>query len=504
MSGTFYSAGGLRRASWLRPGFNLRLAAVALTLALGVSVVVWIQSSVGRRMARVQQEFGAIEAEGFYIGVTVRTRFRKLNDSLLNAHLKGPAAGRAAFLAESRDLNRWMLSRESSLTTPRERVLFNRLESAYARYLASAEALLQVDDPKAARAGLARTYEDLMALSAPVLEAVGHFVLAQQAAFNVFLRDSQSTLGGLHQLLTLSLVLLLCAILALALFAYRSLIAPLHRRLAESRVLVERHEKLAALGTLAAGVAHEIRNPLTAIKFRLFSLRKSLPPDFAENEDALVISGEINRLDRIVKDFLQFARPSDPDPAAVPARQLLQDVHDLLAPQLEKAGVLLQLEPGASPWIHADTQQIKQVLINLVQNAADSVRIHGIITLSLALERSALPGAASSPAAILSVADTGRGIPPDVQNRLFDPFFTTKEGGTGLGLAIAARIVEKHHGALRYQTQLNRGTTFQIVLPVLENQEPASAPARLRSPALKAASSPRAPAQPPPNPCTES
>ena len=111
-----------------------------------------------------------------------------------------------------------------------------------------------------------------------------------------------------------------------------------------------------------------------------------------------------------------------------------------------------------------DLAQIKQVLINLVQNAADSITQGGTITLRARHDRKNLPQGETD-VVILEVADTGDGIPPEVEKRLFDPFFTTKETGTGLGLPIAARIVEKHGGALQYQTQVNHGTTFGIVLP---------------------------------------
>ena len=127
----------------------------------------------------------------------------------------------------------------------------------------------------------------------------------------------------LQRLFMLSLLLLVALAVALALLVYRGMIAPLRAQLSESQALIARQEKLAALGALGAGVAHEIRNPLTAIKFRLFSLKKSLPPDFAENEDARIISEEINRLDRIVKDFLQFARPSEPELVRIPAERIL-------------------------------------------------------------------------------------------------------------------------------------------------------------------------------------
>ena len=281
----------------------------------------------------------------------------------------------------------------------------------------------------------------------------------------IFLAESNGTLTTFKQLLQLSVVLMLVLAAALVIMVYRGMIAPLRHQLTESQAVITRQEKLASLGVLAAGVAHEIRNPLTAIKFRLFSLKKILPVAEANNEDAVMIGNEISRLERIVQDFLRFARPSEPELVALPAQRLLQSVFDLLNPQLEKSAIELRLLPGQPAWVRADTQQIEQVLINLIRNAAESIGRDGVISLCTRWEgrRDALVA--------LEVSDNGKGIPDDVQKRLFDPFFTTKEGGTGLGLPIAARIVEKHGGDLRYHTELNRGTTFSVVLPRLDENE---------------------------------
>jgi signal transduction histidine kinase len=161
----------------------------------------------------------------------------------------------------------------------------------------------------------------------------------------------------------------------------------------------------------------------------------------------------------------------------VPADQPLREVRDLLAPQLETSGIKLIFENSQPTGIRIDPQQIKQVLINLVQNGADAVGKDGSVTLRARLDHKRL-AEHETEVVILEVADTGKGIPPDVQKRLFDPFFTTKDTGTGLGLSIAARIVEKHGGALQYQTQVNRGTTFGIVLPRANNEDPNSADRR--------------------------
>src|SRR5439155_15542449 len=145
-----------------------------------------------------------------------------------------------------------------------------------------------------------------------------------------------------------SLALLLLAGGGLAVVVYRELIAPLRVKLVESQALMERHEKLASLGMLAAGVAHEIRNPLTAIKAWLFIQQKHLQPGSPEQADAEIIASEISRLERLVKDVLLFARPSEPHLVTVPVEQPLREAQALLAPQLEKAHIRLACENSVS------------------------------------------------------------------------------------------------------------------------------------------------------------
>src|SRR5207248_957822 len=154
--------------------------------------------------------------------------------------------------------------------------------------------------------------------------------------------------------------------------------------------------------------------------------------------------------ERIVRDFLQFARPSDPQWAVVSAGKPLYEVQTLLLPGLEKSGIKLVVAEAVPAQIRIDPQQIKQVLINLIQNAADSIGRNGTITLRAVADEKRLANQQMD-VVVLQVSDTGKGIPEAVQKRLFDPFFTTKDTGTGLGLPIAARIIEKHGRALQYQ-----------------------------------------------------
>ena len=135
---------------------------------------------------------------------------------------------------------------------------------------------------------------------------------------------------------------------------------------------------------------------------------------------------------------------------------------------MEKAAIQLLLESPPDLWVRVDPQQIEQVLINLAQNAAESIERDGVIRLRARKDVARLAGR-SAPVVVLEVSDTGKGIPPDVQKRLFDPFFTTKEEGTGLGLSIATRIVEQQGGALQFTTQIGRGTTFSLLLPEAEH-----------------------------------
>ena len=251
---------------------------------------------------------------------------------------------------------------------------------------------------------------------------------------------------------------------------YREMIAPLHLKLVESRATIERQEKLASLGVLAAGVAHEIRNPLTAIKARLFTLRKAVQDCLNAVEDANVIEREINRLERIVRDVLQFARPAEPQREATSAVALLHETRDLMRSQLEKSNIELTVGDSIEVTINGDQNQLKQVLLNLIRNGAESIGEDGKIVLRSRTERINL-GGRSGNVAILEVMDSGKGISPDVQKRLFDPFYTTKAAGSGLGLSIAARIIEQHGGALRYKTEIGCGTTFGIVLPLKSSDE---------------------------------
>jgi len=296
------------------------------------------------------------------------------------------------------------------------------------------------------------------------VQQIEKLTAADRAGAERFVNETSATLNRVQRFLFLSLLGLLISGAVVVILIYRRMVAPLRTTLTESRTIIERQEKLASLGVLAAGIAHEIRNPLTAIKVRLFTLKNSHRPGTSEHEDLQVIHNEINRLESIVQDFLQFARPAEPDLQTTPVAQLLQATCDLLASDLARRSIQLKLEVRADAPVQVDPDKMKQVLINFVQNGADSMKPGGTVVLRSRLERQVLHGRPVN-AVVIDIADTGKGMPLEVQKRLFDPFFTTKEQGTGLGLPIAARIVEQHGGVIQYHTQPERGTTFSVVLP---------------------------------------
>jgi signal transduction histidine kinase len=480
MNGTNYSTGGSRRITRLAPQVKLRFFGFIIVVLCGTALLSWITHSLWTQLDRLQKDYAAVKSESFYSGVHLRGALRALNEKLLQFGISQDPTFRDAFLSDSADLKDWLTTNQvhlaetvnlhliSNVEVAKQLTILKQINELYQSYVTEATVMVSKTNRSVSANSFEATYRKVREISSGFFPLCDNLVASQRERFVEFLHGTQETLASHEQLLMVCSALILGMTVLLAIMVYRGMIAPLQVGLTESRSIIERQEKLASLGILASGVAHEIRNPLTAIKFGLFSLRKAVP-DVAGNEDASVIGNEIDRLEGIVQDFLDFARPSEPKLAKTEAHTILREVYDLLNPQLRGQAIELRLEDRASEnvAVYADAQQVKQVLINLVQNSAESIGRNGAITLRARRDDAELDGRVR-PAAILVVADTGKGMPPEVEARLFDPFFTTKEGGTGLGLAVSARIVEKHGGILRYETEINHGTTFEVVLPGLE------------------------------------
>ena len=240
-----------------------------------------------------------------------------------------------------------------------------------------------------------------------------------------------------------------------------------HFELEKSREHLLQAEKMALVGKLAAGMAHSIRNPLTSVKMRLFSLGRTLELSVPQKEDFQVISEEIRHVDTIVENFLEFSRPPKLKIQSVSPSEVVDHVLQLLHHRLESYGVNIKLDRRAFlPEIQADPEQLKEVLVNLVVNACESMEGGGTIAIH---EQESVVETLGR-AVTIRVTDNGPGIPDSIQGKVFQPFFTTKEEGTGLGLSIANRIVEEHGGWMDLRSEEGEGTTFVITLPVKESK----------------------------------
>ncbi|HEY9172283.1 MAG TPA: ATP-binding protein [Verrucomicrobiae bacterium] len=450
-----------------RRSYGYALASVLLVLVVG-----WVGRTAWKELRQLHRSFASVQENSFRHAEHVEASVRELNETVLRWDLRRQPADRAAFQVESQALQQWIRAGRASVTmSSQERTLMEQIGAAFDDYVAQSTRLMEEQERPGATTSSQPMSERMRNLSANVLTLCEELQTAERAARTVFLKDSQQALGWVRQLLLVTFAMLVVLVGTAVVALYRGVIGPLRIELGESRAIAARHEKLASLGTLAAGVAHEIRNPLTAINVRVHGLKRSLQAGSSEHEDVTVIDEEIRRLDGIVRDFLDFARPAAPRLVPLAAEALFSRVQSLLAPQWNRTAIRLKVEPPPAVKVRADPHQLEQVLINLLRNAAESIEGEGDITLRARADTARLAGRAT-PAVILEVTDTGKGIPPEVQKRLFDPFFTTKESGTGLGLAIAASIVTKHGGMLQYRTQVGRGTTFSIVLPRVVQNDP--------------------------------
>ncbi len=224
-------------------------------------------------------------------------------------------------------------------------------------------------------------------------------------------------------------------------------------------------EKLASIGRLSAGVAHEINNPLTTILTSAMLLQEDLEPDDPANEELQTIANETLRCRKIVTSLLDFARQNKPQKICTNINDIVTD--SILLTQKQAAfkdiAVTAQLA-GELPDQMLDKGQIEQAVINLVLNAVESTPEGGAITATTATDDSA-------DHIRIEIKDTGVGIPPEHMNAIFEPFFTTKETGTGLGLAITHGIIQQHGGTIDVSSRLNGGTCFTITIPVKQGKD---------------------------------
>lgn len=268
--------------------------------------------------------------------------------------------------------------------------------------------------------------------------------------------------GDMRQETSLSLISRYASIL-LSNIQLKEAIRAMRGHYEEILVKKETAEKLASLGTVAAGLAHEIKNPLVSIK----TLAQLLPerfddPEFRDHFATIAIN-EVDRIGHIVSDLLDFAKSTEPKVEPIEMGRFIGDILGMLSSQFTKKGISVKKilnDPLAV--IYADHSQIKQVLLNLFINSMEAMPHGGEIIVEVATDK----GSAEGERVILKMTDTGSGIREEDRACLFEPFFTTKGTGTGLGLSICKRIIERHQGEISIESEYNKGTTVTLIFPV--------------------------------------
>lgn len=234
---------------------------------------------------------------------------------------------------------------------------------------------------------------------------------------------------------------------------------------------IERMERLATLGELSAGIAHEIRNPLAGIKTSAQVLEESFSPGDFRSQLVSRIVKEIDRSNELLKKFFNFAKPSKPKQEFQNIEMIIDGVYLLLASRLRKKNILFKTDFAESiPQVYIDSSQIEQVILNVFLNAVEAIINSGEIHVKIfiAQKTKLKEDSALSDAICIRISDDGVGIPDDRLEKVFNPFFTTKSDGVGLGLSISSRLLEENGGKIELESKEDEGTTFRIYLPIIE------------------------------------
>jgi two-component system, NtrC family, sensor histidine kinase HydH len=242
----------------------------------------------------------------------------------------------------------------------------------------------------------------------------------------------------------------------------------------EDRLARIRTERLAQLGNLLAGFAHEVRNPLSTISLNLQLVLEEFrepetPRDKRTEKRIATVEAEVRRLQKILEEFLGFARAPEPKLTPVDLNQRLEAVLDFHQPELRECNVSLRFYPGTDiGLVPADWDHVQAAVVNLVRNAKDATPPGGEILVSTVRDGGFV---------LIRITDTGAGIPVDMQPRVFDPYFSTKKSGTGLGLPTARRVAAEHGGSLTLESEVGKGTQFTLRLPAPQHSADGSHPA---------------------------
>ena len=377
-----------------------------------------------------------------------------------------------------------------------------QIESVYATYIAAKDralALYEKGDPGAGAA----LHREVRANFFRIYELCEKFKTAHKKAIDLTVEDSRTDAQNLRYVGLLAIVTVVLLSLLINYIFTRHILEPIrklaaeadhlgegrvsgnelaalkssvhglienaeqtHAELVRSRESLMQSEKMAMVGQLAAGTAHSIRNPLTSIKMRLFSLGRSNKLSQDQQENLSVISTEIGHINKILENFLEFSRPPKLTMKPHSPSQVVDNTLRLLDQRLKSYGVTVQIvRKGALDNVLLDAGQFKEVLANIIINACEAMEKGGQVTITETMDSINK----NRDTAVIRIQDNGPGIPASIQDEVFHPFFTTKDDGTGLGLSICFNIISEHGGCLVLDSQEGQGACFTITLPARED-----------------------------------
>ncbi len=313
-------------------------------------------------------------------------------------------------------------------------------------------------------------------------QAPTHLVFVACYVLGVFLHDPNGSFGFLQEQdfiirVTLLLGVALCSgAMSRLLKSRQEDLANALGRLRRTQDRLVRSERLAVLGQTAAGVAHELKNPLASITNAVYYLNKrigdSADEEMRKNMD--IVREEVRRSDRIIMDMLDHSSQTERSRAVVEINNIVREILADVRPEARSSGIRVHADFGMRlPLIRADEHQLRMAIRNLVDNACQAMKAGGSLSVATSLRqgRSVL---GAREAIVVTVADTGEGIPEELRDRIFEPFFSRKKDGTGLGLFAASNAVQAHGGHLEVESEPGRGAAFSVVLPVEDVVQPSA------------------------------
>jgi signal transduction histidine kinase len=411
-----------------------------------------------------------------------------------------------------KNFDKWLADARRTAETDGEKRLLDRLEAVYDDYVAKRDEVVELFDAGKTEAARALLVHEVSDLNDEAYRLCEDFINANLAYVATTTSHVRGEMRRVTWMVAVCVVFTITLGVALLWLLFRRVLLPLRRMVADaqrfagdapisehelptdelravgayfralvsdvadtrssleaSRSRLMNAEKLATVGKLAASVAHEIRNPLTAIKMWLFSIHKAVAGDPDLERKVGIVSEEIHRLENIVRNFLEFTRPPAPKRRPQSISVLIDKTLELCGHRVAGKKIRVRRDEASPlPLAMADPEHLKQVLINLMDNATEATPEGGEIGISA--EPS--PDASGRSMVVVRIRDSGPGMTDDVRERVFEPFFTTKQDGTGLGLCIAASIMARHQGRLVLESTSSAGTVFAVWTPVAGESEP--------------------------------